>query len=95
VAEAEGEAKRFLSIYSEYKKAKDVTRQRLYLETMEDVYGRINKVLVDGDQGGKSVLPYLPLSELKPGSVPAKSSAGTSPATTGSATSATGTEVRP
>jgi len=95
VAEAEGEAKRFLSIYAEYKKAKDVTRRRLYLETMEDVYGRINKVMVDGDQGGKSVLPYLPLSELKPGTAPAKPAASTSPATTSSTTSATGTEVRP
>lgn len=95
VAEAEGEAKRFLAIYAEYKKAKDVTRQRLYLETMEDVYGRINKVLVDGDQGGKSVLPYLPLSELKPGAAPAKPAASAPAATTSGATSATGTEVRP
>lgn len=66
VAAAEGEAKRFLSIYNEYKKAKDVTRRRIYLETMQDVYSHMNKVLIDSDSGGKGVLPYLPLSALKP-----------------------------
>jgi membrane protease subunit HflK len=89
VAEAQGEAKRFLSIYNEYKKAKDVTRQRLYLETMEDVYARINKVLLEPGEGGKGVLPYLPLSGLK-----AASPAGSSDSTTGS-TSATSSESRP
>jgi membrane protease subunit HflK len=88
VATAEGDAKRFLSIYNEYKKAKDVTRQRMYLETMEDVYGRINKVLVDPSEGGKGVLPYLPLSGLKP------ASSATSDAVSGS-TSATSSESRP
>ncbi|MCE9650816.1 MAG: FtsH protease activity modulator HflK [Parvibaculum sp.] len=89
VAEAQGEAKRFISIYNEYKKAKDVTRQRLYLETMEDVYARINKVLLDPGEGGKGVLPYLPLSGLKAGPP-----AGSSDAVSGS-TSATSSESRP
>jgi membrane protease subunit HflK len=85
VAAAEGETKRFLSIYNEYKKAKDVTRRRLYLETMQDVYGHMNKVLIDS-KDGKSVLPYLPLSALKPN----PSATRTAPkATTNGATSTT------
>jgi membrane protease subunit HflK len=66
VAAAQGEAQRFLSVYNEYKKAKDVTRRRIYLETMQDVYSRMNKVLVDGEGASKGVLPYLPLNGLKP-----------------------------
>ncbi|MEX0838259.1 MAG: FtsH protease activity modulator HflK [Parvibaculum sp.] len=66
VAEAQGEAARFISIYEEYRKATDVTRRRIYLETMEEVLGGMNKVLMDGVQGGQGVLPYLPLNELKP-----------------------------
>ena len=65
VAEAEGEAKRFLSIYNEYKNAKDVTRRRIYLETMESVLGGVNKVIVDPNNSN-GVMPYLPLSGLKP-----------------------------
>ena len=64
VAEAQGEAKRFLSIYNEYKKAKDVTRRRIYIETMEEVLGNVNKVVISPNE--KGVLPYLPLSGLKP-----------------------------
>jgi membrane protease subunit HflK len=66
VAEAQGEAARFISIYEEYRKATDVTRRRIYLETMQEVLGGMNKVLMDGAQGGQNVLPYLPLNELKP-----------------------------
>ncbi|MFN3719257.1 MAG: FtsH protease activity modulator HflK [Rhizobium rhizophilum] len=61
VKEAEGEAQRFISIYDEYVKAPDVTRQRIYLETMENVLRNSNKVIM-GDQQG--VVPYLPLNEL-------------------------------
>ncbi|QLF70799.1 FtsH protease activity modulator HflK [Peteryoungia desertarenae] len=61
VKEAEGEAQRFISIYDEYSKAPDVTRQRLYLETMEQVLRNSRKVIIDGDQG---VVPYLPLNEI-------------------------------
>lgn len=64
VLEAEGEAQRFISVYEEYAKAPDVTRQRLFLETMEDVLGGSNKVIVE--QGnGQGVIPYLPLPELR------------------------------
>ena len=61
VKEAEGEAQRFISVYDEYVKAPDVTRQRIYLETMENVLRNSNKVIIDEQQG---VLPYLPLNEI-------------------------------
>lgn len=64
VQEAQGEAQRFISVYDEYAKAPDVTRKRLFLETMEKVYGGANKVIVE--QGsGQGVVPYLPLPELQ------------------------------
>jgi len=62
VAAAEGEASRFLAIYNEYAKAKKVTQERMYLETMEKVLADINKVIIDKKAGG--VVPYLPLPEL-------------------------------
>ena len=64
VLEAQGEAQRFISVYDEYSKAKDVTRERLYLETLEDVMSKSNKVLIEGDKGS-GVVPYLPLPELQ------------------------------
>ncbi|WP_442583155.1 FtsH protease activity modulator HflK [Mesorhizobium sp. ASY16-5R] len=64
VQEAEGEAQRFISVYDEYAKAPDVTRKRLYLETMERVMQGANKVIIE--QGnGQGVVPYLPLPELQ------------------------------
>jgi membrane protease subunit HflK len=63
IAEASGEAKRFLSVYEEYKKAPEVTRKRMYLETMSSVLGGANKVLID--ESAKGVVPYLPLPQLK------------------------------
>jgi membrane protease subunit HflK len=65
VAQAEGEAARFLSVYDQYKNAKDVTRERLFLETMEQVLGQTNKVIVEQGAGGQGVVPYLPLPELQ------------------------------
>jgi membrane protease subunit HflK len=65
VQEAEGEAARFLSIYQEYAKAPEVTRKRLFLETMEQVLGGSEKVLVESGAGGSGVIPYLPLPELR------------------------------
>jgi membrane protease subunit HflK len=62
IASAQGEASRFLAILAEYEKAPDVTRERLYLETMEQVLGQSNKVLLDV-QGGNSLM-YLPLDQL-------------------------------
>jgi membrane protease subunit HflK len=69
VNEAVGEASRFMSVLAEYQKAKDVTRKRLYIETMERVLGDVDKMILDGSIAGEggSVVPYLPLNELKRG----------------------------
>jgi len=64
VAEATGQTSRFLKVYDEYKKAPDVTRQRMYLETMERLFGGTEKIIIDSGSGGGGVVPYLPLSEL-------------------------------
>ena len=64
VAEASGQASRFLKIYDEYKKAPDVTRRRMYLETMERVFGGMDKIIIDPSTSGAGVVPYLPLGEL-------------------------------
>ena len=67
VAEAKGQSARFLKVYDEYKKAPDVTRQRIYLETMERILGGSEKLVYDGgSSSGQSIVPYLPLSELTP-----------------------------
>ena len=66
VAKAEGEASRFLAIYNEYAKAKRVTQERMFLETMEKVLADINKIIIDKNSGS-GVVPYLPLQELKTG----------------------------
>lgn len=63
VARAEGEAARFTSVYNEYVAAKDVTKKRIYLETMEQILSGMDKIILDGD-AGSGVVPYLPLSEL-------------------------------
>lgn len=65
VAEAKGQAARFDQIYAEYKKAPDVTRERIYIETMEHVLSATSKVIVD-DKNGAGVVPYLPLPQLAP-----------------------------
>jgi len=67
VNNAKGEASRFESVYDEYVKAPDVTRRRMYMETMERVFGDMNKVIIDGVTGGENgqgVVPFLPLNEL-------------------------------
>jgi membrane protease subunit HflK len=61
VAEAKGATARFLKVYDEYKKAPDVTRQRMYLETMERLFGGTDKIIMDS---GAGVVPYLPLDQL-------------------------------
>ncbi len=66
VAEAIGQSARFLKVYEEYKKAPDVTRERIYLETMERVLGNSEKLIYDGGAGAQGVVPYLPLGELSP-----------------------------
>jgi membrane protease subunit HflK len=64
VARSQGEAARFTSVYNEYARAKDVTAERIYLETMEQVLKDMNKVIVD-DKAGNGVVPYLPLPEVQ------------------------------
>lgn len=66
VNEAQGEASRFSAVLGEYEKAPEVTRKRLYLETMEQVLGDIDIILLDDNAGGgQGVVPYLPLNELR------------------------------
>ena len=64
VKEAEGEAQRFLSVFQEYSKAPEVTRKRLFLETMEGVLRDSNKVIIEQGGSGQGVVPYLPLPEV-------------------------------
>ena len=65
VAEAVGQAARFESVYNEYKKAPEVTRKRIFLETMERVFSGTDKIILDQSaSGGGGVVPYLPLGEL-------------------------------
>ncbi|MEM9973506.1 MAG: FtsH protease activity modulator HflK [Pseudomonadota bacterium] len=68
VNEAQGEASRFTSVLAEYELAPEVTRKRLYLETLERVLGGVDKIILDenaGGSGGQGVVPYLPLNELR------------------------------
>lgn len=69
IAQSTGDSQRFLSIYEEYAKAKDITKRRIYLQTMEEVLGEMDKVLIDGlgEGGSQGVLPYLPLDGLTKG----------------------------
>lgn len=64
IAKADGESQRFLKVYGEYKNQPFVTRRRIYLETMRDVFQGMDKVLIDNRGGGSGVVPYLPLNEL-------------------------------
>ncbi|MFD1795691.1 FtsH protease activity modulator HflK [Paracoccus aurantiacus] len=83
VNEAQGESARFNSVYAEYAKAPEVTRKRMYLETMEKVLGNVDKVLLD-EGTGEGVVPYLPLDQLRRGGQGANgqgASAGTNSAT--------------
>jgi membrane protease subunit HflK len=92
IAIAEGEAQRFVALYDQYALARDVTRRRLYLETMERVLADMNKVLVESGATASGTVPYLPLTELlnrshgltpgSPGSAP-EAPAATDPAVTG------------
>jgi modulator of FtsH protease HflK len=65
VAEAKGQAARFTKVLDEYTKAPKVTRERIYLETLERIFAGTDKIILDsGAVGGSGVVPYLPLSEL-------------------------------
>lgn len=76
VAAATGAAQRFVNLFDEYAKAKDVTRERLYLETLEEVLPRINKFLIDDESTG-GVVPYLPLDRLQAAAPPTPAPAAT------------------
>ena len=78
ISRAKGEADRFTKLVAEYRKAPDVTRDRLYLDTMQDVFSNTSKVLVTGNKNGQSNLLYLPLDKMiegRNGSNPATGSA--------------------
>ena len=62
IADAEGEASRFSQLLAEYQKAPEVTRERLYIEAVESVYGNSNKVLMDSDGSGNLI--YIPIDKL-------------------------------
>ncbi|MEO9530677.1 FtsH protease activity modulator HflK [Roseibium sp.] len=64
IAEATGQSQRFTKIYEQYVKAPGVTRERLYLETLEKVLGANNKIIIDSESSGSGVLPFLPLNDL-------------------------------
>lgn len=70
VARAQGEADRFSRLVAEYRKAPDVTRERLYLETMQEMLSNTSKVLVTGEQGQNNLL-YLPLDKMIDSRAPA------------------------
>ena len=77
VAEAKGQASRFSQVYEQYKKAPDVTRQRIYLETMERVLGGTDKTIIDtGGQSSSGVVPYLPLPSLPRSTQPQQPTTG-------------------
>ena len=69
VNDAVGEASRFEAVLAEYKLAPEVTRKRLYIETMQKVLGDVDKIILEGGTGGngngQGVVPYLPLNELR------------------------------
>ena len=91
IARAEGEAQRFNQLITEYRKAPEVTRQRMYIETMQDVLGNTSKVLMSGDQGKNSLL-YLPLDKMmqerQGGGSTSSSYSGSSDASSSSSSSA-------
>jgi len=64
IARSEGDANRFNSILKSYKTNEDVTKNRIYLETLEEVFQNANKIIIDTKQGS-GVIPYLPLPEIK------------------------------
>jgi len=89
VSRAKGEADRFTKLVAEYRKAPEVTRQRLYLDTMQEVFSSTSKVLVTGNKNGQSNLLYLPLDKM------IQNSSGSNAPVTGSAAASNNTDVTP
>ncbi len=69
VTRAEGEANRFLKALKEYNQAKDVISKRIYIETLEEIFPHVEKIIIDGKAADR-LLPYLPLERLKKGAAP-------------------------
>ena len=88
VSRAKGEADRFTKLVAEYRKAPEVTRQRLYLDTMQEVFSNTSKVLVTGNKNGQSNLLYLPLDKM------VESGRSTSTPVTGAAATSNEANVR-
>lgn len=65
VANSQGEAERFISVYDKYRQAKDITKKRIYLETMEEILRGVDKIMIDTGAQGSGVLPYLPLPSFE------------------------------
>ena len=80
IAEAKGAADRFEQVYESYRAAPEVTRKRMYLETMETILGSVDKVIIDQSAAKAGVVPYLPLPQLVPSTAPATSSSSSPPA---------------
>jgi membrane protease subunit HflK len=76
IAEAQGQADRFSKVYESYVVAPDVTRRRMFLETMEQVFGESDKIILDERGTGSGVVPYLPLDALNRSSTPSTSNGG-------------------
>ena len=66
VAKAKGDAERFNSVYQAYLTGQDVTKERIYIETMESVLKNAQKTILDNNTKGSGVVPYLPLNQIKP-----------------------------
>ncbi|QCK86051.1 FtsH protease activity modulator HflK [Phreatobacter aquaticus] len=64
VAEANGQASRFRQVYEEYRRAPEVTRERMFLETMERIFAGTDKIIIDQPAGGQGVQPFLPLDQI-------------------------------
>ncbi|MBN8486476.1 MAG: FtsH protease activity modulator HflK [Burkholderiales bacterium] len=92
VAQAEGDAQRFSSVYAEYQKAPAVTRDRLYIDTMREVYSNVTKVMTDSRSG--SNLLYLPLDKLVQQGAPASAQAAPVASPTPAAADSTTVDVR-
>jgi membrane protease subunit HflK len=86
VAQAQGDAQRFKSLYAEYQKAPQVTRDRLYINTMKEIYSNVTKVMVESRQGSNML--YLPLDKIMQMN-------GVNPATAGAVNEAMTTETQP
>ncbi len=87
VAQAQGDAQRFSSVLSEYQKAPQVTRERMYLDAMQQIYGGVNKIIIDSRAGGN--LMYLPLDKLLQGAGGTGAAVGAAPAAAQAAAPAT------